>query len=234
MSWNWLDKIATCDTVYIYNASLICEDCAEEIKKELNRKGITDNGDSDGYPQGPYHDGGGEADSANFCDNAKGCVNAINVAGHKIGCPLSNTLTKDGVDYVRETVMEKLFDKKEFGRKIGRLLLYFWRDYLNDGSPRRAKPGWYTTIPVSLNLAIGRYMKNVSRDNVHLDNLMCDCDNVYLIAHPSAGVVDLVRCPVDDDGNFKEAQVVSIPSAVANGKEPIDLITEAASEGAWD
>lgn len=54
--------------VWIYQASLWCEDCIAEVIQELETSGIIDGGDSDTYPQGPYPDGGGEAGVANHCE----------------------------------------------------------------------------------------------------------------------------------------------------------------------
>ena len=73
--------------VYIYRAALYCGDCGEAICHELDKTcGPSD--DSDDYPQGPYSDGGGEADFPQNCD---GC-----------GLFLENPLTSDGEDYVRD------------------------------------------------------------------------------------------------------------------------------------
>lgn len=72
---------------YIYNADIYCEDCAETIKATLTGP---DTGDSDDYPQGPYPDGGGEADYPQHC-------------GH-CGEFLENSLTDNGANYVSEAV----------------------------------------------------------------------------------------------------------------------------------
>ena len=77
---------------YIYQASVYCEDCSKRIISELSEMGISDTGDSDDYPQGPYPDGGGEADCPNHCDFC--------------GLFLENSLTDDGVEYVREALSE--------------------------------------------------------------------------------------------------------------------------------
>jgi len=46
---------------YVYRAALLCEDCANTVK--LERSAFASSEDSNEYPQGPYGDGGGEADS---------------------------------------------------------------------------------------------------------------------------------------------------------------------------
>jgi hypothetical protein len=53
---------------------------------ECKARGIADDGDSNEYPQGPYPNGGGEADSPQHC----GSCHAF----------LENPLTGDGNDYV--------------------------------------------------------------------------------------------------------------------------------------
>ena len=80
--------------VYIYNASLYCGDCGDKTKAELDDKGECDTGDSDDYPQGPYADGGGEADSPQHCNDCQ--------------VFLKNPLTSDGLDVVFQTVAESL------------------------------------------------------------------------------------------------------------------------------
>ena len=77
---------------YAYNAALYCADCAQEIIDDCRAKGIADDGDTDGFPQGPFADGGGEADCPQHCDNCQ--------------CFLENPLTTDGVEYVREALAD--------------------------------------------------------------------------------------------------------------------------------
>lgn len=75
---------------YVYQATLLCEDCAKAVIKDLAERGYTDTGDSDDWPQGPYSEGGGEADCPQHCDHC-------NVF-------LENPLTTDGVEYVKDAV----------------------------------------------------------------------------------------------------------------------------------
>ena len=74
---------------YTYKAALLCEACAIMRRDDI-RDGIVpgdlDSADSDQAPQGPFADGGGEADSPQHCDHC----NAF----------LENPLTSDGRDYV--------------------------------------------------------------------------------------------------------------------------------------
>lgn len=71
---------------FVYRADLYCEDCARDIIAKLRDGKLVyaglDSEDSDDFPQGPYANGGGEADNEQHCG---GC----NVA-------LENPLTTDG------------------------------------------------------------------------------------------------------------------------------------------
>lgn len=75
---------------YIYQADIYCEPCIKIMLEGLGLEPADDTGDSDDYPQGPYADGGGEADCPQHCG---GC-----------GEFLENPLTDDGRAYVLESV----------------------------------------------------------------------------------------------------------------------------------
>lgn len=78
---------------YVYQAALICEDCADCIVEELmDFVGPQGREDSETWPQGPYADGGGEADSPQHCDNC--------------GLFLENPLTSYGWDEVQACLKE--------------------------------------------------------------------------------------------------------------------------------
>lgn len=77
---------------YVYRAALYCEDCANALQDQICRETHSsresmDNGDSDTWPQGPFADGGGEADVPQHCDSC--------------GTFLENPLTANGDAYVR-------------------------------------------------------------------------------------------------------------------------------------
>lgn len=88
--------------VYVYQAALYCADDGRLIREALAAEGKTDTGDSDDWPQGPYDDGGGAANSPYHCGAAEACVNAMTLAGVKIGVWLGNPLTSDGHAYLCE------------------------------------------------------------------------------------------------------------------------------------
>jgi len=78
--------------VFMYCAALLCEDCGDKAVENCVNRSVVDNGDSDTYPQGPYRDGGGEADTPNHCDYCEKF--------------LENPLTENGKEYVRESYAE--------------------------------------------------------------------------------------------------------------------------------
>jgi hypothetical protein len=77
---------------YIFQAALLCEDCARATERRLLTQGyqVQAEEDSDRYPCGPFCDGGGEADSPQHCDTCQ--------------VFLQNPLTQDGVEYVQDKV----------------------------------------------------------------------------------------------------------------------------------
>ena len=91
--------------VYIYQAALYCEDCGDKIKTDLPPRQSMD-ADSDDYPQGPYDNGGGEADCPQHCDAC--------------GVFLENPLTNDGYEYVREAIQEEI---------VKNSVVTKWQDY---------------------------------------------------------------------------------------------------------
>ena len=73
---------------YMYQAAFLCPACANKVMDKLDKLGTVDTGDSNDYPQGPYPDGGGKADSPQFCDHCREF--------------LENPLTLDGEVYTME------------------------------------------------------------------------------------------------------------------------------------
>jgi len=92
--------------VYIYQGALICWECEPKVQTASIYRGLDKPGgwatfvrdwermDSDHFPQGPYGDGGGEADFPQHCD----CCDKF----------LANPLTDAGYDYIVETRAEWL------------------------------------------------------------------------------------------------------------------------------
>ena len=78
--------------VYTYQAALLCEDCGKAKQSELlaamDKPSCLDDGDR--FPQGPFPNGGGEADCPQHCDHC--------------GAFLENPLTPEGQAFTREAV----------------------------------------------------------------------------------------------------------------------------------
>jgi hypothetical protein len=231
---SWLDIVPTCTDVYVFQAALICEDCAANIMEKLDKQGVEDDGDSDTYPQGPHGDGGGEADSAQFCDQGRHCKNAVNITyKHRIGCPLGNPLTRDGAEAVRESVIRDLVSASEYERKVGRLLHRVWEAYTEPGDTLvRLKLVQSTHLPPTLVSKVAHHRGRGSQATVE-PVVMCDSENAYLIVRKPEQL-DLLRLPVNDDGNFTELEVASVPTATLEGYDPEKLLTQAIEELAWD
>jgi hypothetical protein len=93
---------------YVYQAALLCGDCAVDRMNELEGLNMLCGSnpwpkywtkpwtDSDSYPQGPYSNDGGEADCPQHCDVC--------------GIFLENPLTGEGIRYVREKLTEHARD----------------------------------------------------------------------------------------------------------------------------
>ena len=86
---------------YLYQAALLCEKCAISemvrltggdipIEALVSLASLPAKEDSDHWPQGPYADGGGEADTPQHCDQCQ--------------LFLENPLTQEGVDYVQAQI----------------------------------------------------------------------------------------------------------------------------------
>lgn len=94
---------------YVYDAELICPECADKVKDKLPAPEDPDaeeTFDSDDYPKGPYADGGGEADTPQHCGMC--------------GMFLGNPLTPTGMEYVQQAVSAGSGDPK---------VLDMWADF---------------------------------------------------------------------------------------------------------
>ena len=233
---SWLQTIPTCSDVFIYQSALYCEDCAAKIIKQIEKKEIPDEGDSEGFPQGPYSNGGGEADSAQFCASGRACANAALVAGKKIGCPFANPLTDDGIANLHETVRNDLLSAQKFSRKMGRLFCQVWSDYFDKIEIVRMPPKFSKKLPESLVKLVSNYVRGHSSPSVALDpNFYQDTSCAYFVLNRGHDhVVDLLRARVDDEGEFTELQVAYVPMAASQDYDVAKLLSEAAEQGAWD
>jgi hypothetical protein len=83
---------------YVFKAALYCANCAAQIRKgrDVLMWPRVMQEDSEYVPQGPYPNGGGEADTPQHCDAC--------------GLFLENPLTADGTRYVIEKLVEHARD----------------------------------------------------------------------------------------------------------------------------
>ncbi|MHA2135989.1 MAG: hypothetical protein ACW99J_19185 [Candidatus Thorarchaeota archaeon] len=120
----------------VYSADIFCDDCIEYIKDDIcqqlwdsRNKASCPNGTpvidfsscaalnrylrgmdeqyycSGNYPK--YSDDDEESDCPQHCGAGDDCLNAIEMSdGHKIGYFFGNSLTTEGIDYVKEAVRE--------------------------------------------------------------------------------------------------------------------------------
>lgn len=221
---SWLDLVHASDDAYAYQAALYCGDCGRSLVERAREAGTEDDGDSETFPQGPYPDGGGEADSAHFCDSGRGCLSAVEVVGHKVGRPLGNPLTSDGVEALVSSVKRDLVSNKMFERELGRLLSRVWGDYLHDMLARVLLP---PKLP-GLEQLLGR--------RYELDPVvLADVSHLYLIGQvPESREVHLLRAGVNDEGDFATLDDVAVPPEVVEGYSAEKLIRQAVEDGSWD
>jgi hypothetical protein len=234
---NWLDSVPVSEEAYAFQGELLCEDCGRAVAEELSEKGVEDDGDSSTFPQGPYPDGGGESDSAQFCGRGRKCVNAVGVAGKKVGCPIQCPLTSEGVAAVVESVLADMFSRTKYGNMVGRLVRLVWAGSLGVVAPARVKPRYASDLPDTLVKAckahhVQHRLRDLNREGFR-DFTYADLDHAYVL-YEHDGVVDLCRSAVDDEGNFQKIEVASVPLQVARGRDPGELVAEAVDEGAWD
>ena len=84
-------------SVFVFQADLLCEDCGEEARRELNAAGKKPENaqneatfDSDDYPKGPYSGANTEVDCPQHC--------------HECSEYLRTPLTAQGRDYVMDKI----------------------------------------------------------------------------------------------------------------------------------
>ena len=122
---------------YAFQAALYCEPCGEQLARELSARGLRDSGDSDEFPQGPYPDGGGEADIPQHCDAGEGCLAAEVLGGRKVGAFLENPLTDDGVSYVQQALAQE----------PGSAIVARWAQFYGIEPAEPGSPGEGTRLP---------------------------------------------------------------------------------------
>lgn len=223
---DWMSDVFISELVYVYQAALVCEECGEKIVKKLKDAGQKDTGDAQDFPQGPYGNGGGEADSPNHCDMHDRCVNAVQVPdGKKIGCPLGNPLTNDGGAYVMNSISEGVFDKTSHKRAIGRLWLMIY-NYLKPEHLIRVNA---KSLPANL----GKLLDSLPPNSRVPPEFYTDLEYAYGAAL-GRDEITLWRAEIDSLGSFENLQTVLLPPKDMPGRTIEDSLDEAWKDGAWD
>ena len=97
---------------YIYDADLWCDDCGKGFIDDIHKAGTAPadpndeySYDSDDYPK--YVGDAGESDSPHHCAAGMCCINAITLSdGSKVGALITEELTEEGREYVRQAIKE--------------------------------------------------------------------------------------------------------------------------------
>lgn len=98
--------------ICIYKADCFCDACGQKIARELRDSGLApkepenlSSYDSDSYPK--WVEDNWSHDCPYHCAAGKDCVEAIHVPKiGKVGCILTERLSKDGIVYVEEALRE--------------------------------------------------------------------------------------------------------------------------------
>ena len=178
---------------YIYQAALLCDDCALKVIEDLKAKGVADAGDSDGYPQGPYGDGGGESDLPEHCAHCNEF--------------LENPLTSEGMAWLKEALAS------EHGKPEIKEL---WADFYELDYPPVQKwvvgsnmPGY---MPDNENYLADDYedaiMAMISEMEMDLDQLNADSDEESDDKTALEEAIDAMSCHLDRfrDGKASESE----------------------------
>ncbi len=229
---SWLDLVPVSPVAYVHDASLLCEDCGRAMATRLRDLGEPE--DSGRYPDGPYPEGGGKSDVPHFCGMGASCTSRVLVHGKLgVGCPLSNPLTSHGAAEVVNAIKANLFSASKFKRKMGRLLRHVWRDYIQD-SLTVAHPLWLREgLPKSLERTVLSYEREHMKTGGLPLTVLCDTESVYL-AYATDRAFDIHRAAASDEGEFRRAELVIVPFAAAAGRDLVEVVGDAASEGAWE
>lgn len=97
---------------WIYRGALLCEDCGAKLRAVLDTQRIRIRGE---YPEGPYDNGGGEADSPQHCDHC--------------GVFLENPLTEDGIVYVQNEAWEYADTGRGNPAVLREWMMFYERDW---------------------------------------------------------------------------------------------------------
>ena len=242
---DWRELIPALDDVYMFQGSLCCEDCGEDIRARLRKEGKApededdeESFDSDDFPKGPFGDGGGEADSVHHCDSNESCLNAIELpCRSKIGAWLGNDLTDEGADWLARSVRESIFRDDAHGRQVNRLWSLKYGDRISRLNSVEPATGSDLDSPLAKKFiaAIGGLQSQLA------SQVWSDQDSLYgfrlLKAAPRIGQPASLlvwRSDVLPDGSLDLLRKVELPPSEAREREPRDILEEMIEDCAWD
>jgi hypothetical protein len=203
---------------FIYQGNILCKSCARDLKKVLREKNVEDTGDSGDWPQGPYPDGGGEADSPTHCGNGKDCLESLDIgSGIPIGVWLENPLTEKGLKFVAERLAENFNSP----RRHGRLVNNYWRCVYHDELMQ-----WLA----------GRLIKLTTTTDPDKVHEFIDCDYAYTVdlSGNLKGTHNMCRWELSEDGHLKHPRVIVVPEEAMKGVAPEKMLRDAIDEGAFE
>ncbi len=115
-----------CGASYTHKDHSACEQCGTTlIPKRI--KDEVDKNNSDEWPDGPYKDGGGEADYPHHCGSGGSCLDAyvLKDGSSKVGCFLENPLTTHGTCYVVGLAIEEIRRDGKMGEIVEMWVNYY-------------------------------------------------------------------------------------------------------------
>jgi hypothetical protein len=126
---------------YIYRADVWCDDCGRDICERLTREGKAPANpddewsfDSDDFPKHASDDD--ESDSPQHCAAGETCINALELpSGGKVGL-LFGELTRDGVEYVKESIADAAGESCAWCKEVVEL----WRRHYADAGYDMPEP----------------------------------------------------------------------------------------------
>jgi hypothetical protein len=261
LATDWLEFVQPL-RAYTYQAALICEDCARKVVDDPEKRtysSVADTGDSNDFPQPVVFRN--ETDSPDHCSFGPKCANAVKMPGgsFRIGCPLECCLTRDGLDYVRESIATHILFGSPHQKAMGRLWFYlFSSDLKNDSLESRTlisllkqpvplppllKKALANTSEIPRSCGPGRQL-NLVRELVLSPQVFTDLEYVYGggIEKSDSSQCDpggrdlgavLWRLSIDSRGQLEDPRSVGLPQSEALEREIEDLLDEAISEDAW-
>lgn len=223
---NWLDTVTVYDP-YAYMSNVICQDCARRIIEELESENVRDTGDTNDFPQGLSSSE--ETDSPAHCGEHSLCVNAVQIpGGSKIGCPLSCSLTSDGVEYTRASVAKHILFGTAHQKGVSRLWRHLYADQIKDG------PLIQLTDKI-LPPAVRKELEVLTHNEAKVSpQTFTDLDYIYGTASDPLALT-LWRLEIyANDAGYGLLDTAQLPPSESSENNSASLLEDAIRELAWD